>query len=206
MKKLFFIIILFLGFGCTNNKIDKEKPSIEIVESELLLQISEFQNCFINGNEKNAKLLAKHMSTSYKEYLRNDMQLNDVDSALNLLFQMTNGMMDDLRSKGAIISNNVVGIKEHIVRGDTLVYLVQNDLIMVVEKNQKKIIDTDFILAISTNYSLDWYFYKPDLPALKNILEDQISIKLIDEILVFVKDYKPHQKTIDLKLTEPNQP
>ena len=200
MKKIIAITILFLGVRCTQNGTNNEveKRSINEVETELLKLISEFQNSFVDGGELNEEKYKKYLSPSLKNEFVKEMKIENVDSALHTLFTATHTMMEDLRSRGAHISNKVIGIKEQLINGDTLVYLVQNDMILTIKDKNKKIVDTDYILAISNNYGNDWFFYQPHLANLKDLISNQIDLESYEEIQTFVKKYKAKESITNL--------
>lgn len=202
MKKIAFILLCLCVFSCSDKtkEFKEKRKSIKSIERELLDLTKYNYNTFIGLNENvNIEEYSKHLTKEYKEYLCREAQMKNVDSVLTLSFQLGKSLMDDLRKKGAKISNGEFKIAEKRIQRDTLVYLIKTELIMTVESTHKKLTSTDYVLTISNNYGLDWYYFQADIPEIKNLISYRLDKNMVKETISMIGRHKPNSKTEKLQ-------
>jgi hypothetical protein len=203
MNKYLFIIISFLILSCSNNSESEsaldEKIPIKEIEDELLLLVDENISAMFEDSEENREIFKKYLSPEYKDYLAKDAQVANADSLLDLVFDMMVGMVQETKDKGGVFTSEVIGIKERLIAGDTLVYLVEYNTKLTIEKKKRQVTNTDYILTISNNYGADWYFYQPDVPPIKELIGYQLEEKATEQVMKFVGNHQPFEKIDTLK-------
>jgi hypothetical protein len=70
---------------------------------------------------------------------------------------------------------------------------------MIAENKNKKLTNTDYILAITNNYGDQWYLYQADIPNINNLLSYRLDNTSVREVSNLIKKHKPNSKIEELR-------
>jgi hypothetical protein len=200
MRIIYGVIIGLSLFSCSSSlKQDNKKP-INEVEIELIKLVNSYFKTTIGLEEDfDFQLFSNHFSPEYKEYICKEAHTDNFDSTMNRLIQFSQKKIGELREKGAIIQVNDMLIKEKFQKGDTLAYLIQTEMLLTAEIKNKKLTNKDYILAVSSNYGIQWYIYQADIPNLKNLIKYQLDKNAVNDVINLIVKHKPNSKMEKLK-------
>lgn len=200
MQKLVPILV-FLLLSCSHSSKSLENKEHELVEIEenLLGHVSSFQNSILENSRDNLKIYKRYIAPEYLSFMSENVNIDNIDTALSILYNYSGELMNELRNKGAILRNDVYGISEKIVRGDTLVYLVQNHLIAEHPIKKKRVQIIDYLLAISTDNGENWYFFQPNTAIYKDCIQNYLDNETLNKVLDFENTYVSEEIVEDMK-------
>ena len=191
------LLIIFILSNCkTEVKTNiEEKKSIKQIENQIIESVNEFENSIINSSDNNSQKFKDYLSPNYIKYFceQTNIKEKNIDETLDKIYLLTASIYNDFRKKDVQITSEVIGIKERIIEGDTLIFLIQNDIILTSQKKKKKLVSTDFILAISTNYGDKWFLYQPNINDFVSLLKNEVGANLAEKTIQKTLKYKPKE-------------
>ena len=200
MRVIYVILFGLSLFSCTNSTHQDNIKPLKEVENEMLKLVTSYFKSTIGIEEDfDFQKFSKLYSPEYKEYICNEAHTENFDSTIKVIIQFSQNKMNELKEKGAVIQTNEMFIKERFQKRDTLVYLIQTEILMIAENKNKKLTNTDYILAITNNYGDQWYLYQADIPNINNLLSYRLDNTSVREVSNLIKKHKPNSKIEELR-------
>ncbi|MEX1003461.1 MAG: hypothetical protein WDZ35_15185 [Crocinitomicaceae bacterium] len=194
IRFLFFFITFQILFSCKNENSTvskKDVSEIKIIENELIKLIEKQLKVTMKGDEDDYDQWISHISEDYKhaiaDSLGDSVKIENTDALFRDAYKSASDGMKQLKKDGWKIKIKMVGIADKIIKGDTLIYLVEDKLTAVERSGLNKRSITGYTLATSTNYGKKWFFYIPEVTFLEKVLKKEIGDSLTQSTLVFLR-------------------